>query len=181
MFISIKVSLIKLLLINIFFFLFCTTSYYNLVCNYYKRGIKYGTRKSKNMLYLPRGELFYRYTRKSILFEIMKFEPCVLCWYQRIFMYPFVLWLGIAVVKRLSHRKLFFTNRKYWRLYFFISLCNSKVAAFSAAGAACGRTMYGRIHKLVRLCDNPVLALIGFITIAVCSFIVIKTNKEMKE
>ncbi|WP_249686020.1 disulfide oxidoreductase, partial [Bacillus velezensis] len=32
--------------------------------------------------------------------EIMKFEPCVLCWYQRIFMYPFVLWLGIAVVKK---------------------------------------------------------------------------------
>ncbi len=32
--------------------------------------------------------------------EIMKFEPCVLCWYQRIFMYPFVLWLGIAVAKK---------------------------------------------------------------------------------
>ena len=82
------------------------------------------------------GSFVYCYTRKSILFEIMKFEPCVLCWYQRIFMYPFVLWLGIAVVKRLSHRKLFFTDRKYWCLYFFISLCNSKVAAFSAAGAA---------------------------------------------
>lgn len=33
--------------------------------------------------------------------EIMKFEPCVLCWYQRIFMYPFVLWLGIAVAKKI--------------------------------------------------------------------------------
>ena len=87
--------------------------------------------------------------------EIMKFEPCVLCWYQRIFMYPFVLWLGIAVAKRLSHRKLFFTNCKYWCLYFFISLCNSKVPAFSAAGAACGRVP----------CTGEFINWFGFITI----------------
>ena len=113
-----------------------------------------GREKSKNMLYLPRGSFVYCYTRKSILFEIMKFEPCVLCWYQRIFMYPFVLWLGIAVVKRLSHRKLFFTDRKYWCLYFFISLCNSKVAAFSAAGG-CGRVP----------CTGEYINWFGFVTI----------------
>ena len=101
------------------------------------------------------GSFFYRYTRKFILFEIMKFEPCVLCWYQRIFMYPFVLWLGIAVVKRLSHRKLFFTNCKYWCLYFFISLCDSKIAAFSAAGAACGRVP----------CTGEYINWFGFVTI----------------
>lgn len=28
--------------------------------------------------------------------EIMRFEPCKLCWFQRIFMYPQVLLLGIA-------------------------------------------------------------------------------------
>ena len=114
--------------------------------------------------------------------EIMKFEPCILCWYQRIFMYPFVLWLGIAVAKRLSHRKLFFTNCKYWCLYFFISLCNSKVPAFSVAGAACGRVpCTGEFINWFGFITIPFLALIGFITIAVCSFIVIKTNKEMKE
>ncbi|AZN43827.1 disulfide oxidoreductase [Paenibacillus albus] len=30
------------------------------------------------------------------LSEIMKFVPCNLCWYQRIFMYPIVILLGIA-------------------------------------------------------------------------------------
>ncbi|NBC68158.1 disulfide bond formation protein B [Paenibacillus sacheonensis] len=30
------------------------------------------------------------------LSEIMKFIPCNLCWYQRIFMYPIVILLGIA-------------------------------------------------------------------------------------
>jgi disulfide bond formation protein DsbB len=32
--------------------------------------------------------------------EIAHFEPCRLCWYQRIAMYPLVLILGIAAVRR---------------------------------------------------------------------------------
>jgi disulfide bond formation protein DsbB len=31
--------------------------------------------------------------------EIMLFEPCKLCWFQRIFMYPLVILLGIACYK----------------------------------------------------------------------------------
>jgi len=37
------------------------------------------------------GSLYYS--------EIRHFMPCELCWYQRIFMYPLVLLLGIAVLK----------------------------------------------------------------------------------
>ena len=59
-----------------------------------------GREKARICFTYRMGSFFYRYTRKSVLFEIMKFEPCVLCWYQRIFMYPFVLWLGIAVAKK---------------------------------------------------------------------------------
>lgn len=32
--------------------------------------------------------------------EIRQYEPCTLCWYQRILMYPMVIILGIAVVKK---------------------------------------------------------------------------------
>ncbi len=35
------------------------------------------------------GSLFYS--------EVMNFVPCSLCWYQRIFMYPLTIILGIAV------------------------------------------------------------------------------------
>ncbi len=37
------------------------------------------------------GSLYYS--------EIRKFIPCELCWYQRIFMYPLVLILGIALYR----------------------------------------------------------------------------------
>lgn len=32
--------------------------------------------------------------------EILGFPPCVLCWYQRIAMYPLVLILGIGIIKK---------------------------------------------------------------------------------
>lgn len=34
------------------------------------------------------------------LSEILHWTPCILCWYQRILMYPLVLIIGIAVIRR---------------------------------------------------------------------------------
>ena len=31
--------------------------------------------------------------------EIKQYEPCSLCWYQRIIMYPFTIIIGIALFK----------------------------------------------------------------------------------
>jgi disulfide bond formation protein DsbB len=40
-------------------------------------------------------------TAGSLYFsEVAGFEPCTLCWYQRIAMYPLVVILGAAIVKR---------------------------------------------------------------------------------
>ncbi|WP_044640839.1 disulfide oxidoreductase [Risungbinella massiliensis] len=34
------------------------------------------------------------------LSEVLLFNPCYLCWWQRIFMYPFVILLGIATFRQ---------------------------------------------------------------------------------
>jgi disulfide bond formation protein DsbB len=34
------------------------------------------------------------------LSDIQKLPPCLLCWWQRIFMYPLVIFLGIAIAKK---------------------------------------------------------------------------------
>ena len=37
----------------------------------------------------------------SLLYsEVMGFQPCILCWYQRIFIYPQVILLGLALWKK---------------------------------------------------------------------------------
>lgn len=45
------------------------------------------------------GSLFYS--------EIAGYEPCKLCWFQRIFMYPQVILLAIALWKRDDHIRLY--------------------------------------------------------------------------
>jgi disulfide bond formation protein DsbB len=37
--------------------------------------------------------------------EVMELPPCVLCWYQRIAMYPLVLIIGIGIISRDSRVK----------------------------------------------------------------------------
>jgi Disulfide bond formation protein DsbB len=41
---------------------------------------------------LPLGSLYFS--------EVANFEPCKLCWFQRVFMYPLAIILGIAIVRR---------------------------------------------------------------------------------
>ena len=47
-------------------------------------------------------------TAGSLFFsEVMELPPCVLCWYQRIAMYPLVLIVGVGIVARETHWKLY--------------------------------------------------------------------------
>lgn len=59
------------------------------------------------------GSLFYS--------EIAGFEPCKLCWFQRIFMYPMVVMLGIAWWKN---------DREIFRYTAALSLVGAIIAAY---------------------------------------------------
>ncbi|MEI4804416.1 disulfide oxidoreductase [Bacillus sp. FJAT-51639] len=139
-------------------------------------------KKQEALLFTAWGTSFIATIGSLYFSEIMKFEPCALCWYQRIFMYPFVLLLGIAVA------------RKDYRIatYSFpiasIGACISlyhyaiqKIPAFSEAGTICGRVpCTGQYINWFGFVTIPFLALIAFVMISICSFLLLKTNKEMK-
>lgn len=47
-------------------------------------------------------------TLGSLFFsEVLQWTPCELCWFQRIFMYPQVIILGIALIKKDRHIKYY--------------------------------------------------------------------------
>ena len=39
--------------------------------------------------------------------EVMQLPPCVLCWYQRIAMYPLVVIIGVAIIARNASVKMY--------------------------------------------------------------------------
>ncbi|MDM5189180.1 disulfide oxidoreductase [Bacillus sp. DX4.1] len=116
------------------------------------------------------------------LSEVMKYEPCTLCWYQRILMYPLVVLLGAAIIRKDYKIGI------YSLIIAIVGACISiyhyllqKVSFFSTNGATCGRTpCTGDYLDWFGFVTIPLLALIAFLIIIICSFILIKISKERR-
>jgi disulfide bond formation protein DsbB len=112
--------------------------------------------------------------------EIRQYEPCTLCWYQRILMYPMVIILGIAVVKK-DYRISIYTM-----VLSAIGGCISlyhysiqKISFLADHAASCGRVpCTGQYINWLGFITIPFLALIAFIIIFICSYLLWKKSKE---
>lgn len=114
--------------------------------------------------------------------EIRQYEPCVLCWYQRILMYPFTVILGIAVVKRDFY--ITFYTMILSAIGGTISLYHyslQKLSFIADNAPVCGRIpCTGQYINWLGFITIPFLALTAFIIIFICSFLIWKKSKEFK-
>lgn len=122
-------------------------------------------------------------TMGSLYFsEIMKYEPCVLCWYQRILMYPMVILLGVAYVRKDFQAALYSTILSGIGL--IVSMYHysiQKVSILTESAPACGRVpCTGEYINLFGFITIPFLALTGFFIIFIASVMVLKALKEDK-
>lgn len=108
-------------------------------------------------------------TAGSLFFsEIMRYVPCELCWYQRILMYPLVLLLGVAIVRK------DYGQSRYALIFALIGACIStyhyllqKVPGLSELGSACGIVPCNAQYiNWLGFITIPFLALIAFVLIA---------------
>ncbi|MCQ5365608.1 disulfide oxidoreductase [Anoxybacillus salavatliensis] len=114
--------------------------------------------------------------------EVLKFIPCELCWYQRIFMYPQVFLLGMAFVRKE------FNIARYTLMLSVIGGTISayhyliqKVTFFRNTAPSCGIVpCTGQYINWLGFITIPFLALIAFIFISVISYRLIKMGKEGK-
>ncbi|MFT9598203.1 disulfide oxidoreductase [Mesobacillus sp.] len=112
--------------------------------------------------------------------EIWQYEPCLLCWYQRILMYPFALILGIAVVKK--DYKISFYTMIMAAVGGLISLYHyslQKVPFMADNADTCGRVpCTGQYINWFGFISIPFLALTAFIIIFSLSLMIWKKSKE---
>jgi disulfide bond formation protein DsbB len=108
--------------------------------------------------------------------EIRQYEPCVLCWYQRILMYPFVVILGIAYMKKdykISLYSMVLSSIGAGISFYHYLL--QKVSFLADTAPTCGRVpCTGQYINWLGFITIPFLALIAFIIIFICSFIIWK-------
>ncbi len=122
-------------------------------------------------------------TMGSLYFsEIMKFEPCHLCWYQRILMYPMVILLGVAYVRKDFKMALYSTILSGIGLVVSIYHYSiQKITLLSESAPACGRVpCTGEYINWMGFVTIPFLAFAGFAFIFIMSLMVLKALKEDK-
>jgi len=120
-------------------------------------------------------------TSGSLFFsEVLKYIPCELCWYQRIFMYPLVILLGVASAKkdyRMSQYGLILSIiGGLISLYHYLI---QKVPFLNDLGDACGiipcNTDYINWFGFITI---PFLALIAFCMIGILQAMILRQRKE---
>lgn len=114
--------------------------------------------------------------------DIRGYEPCKLCWYQRILMYPIVIMTTIAYIQKNARIAI------YTAVFACIGGCMSlyhygiqKLSFLADSSPACGRVpCTGAYINWAGFITIPFLALTAFILIAASSFYMMKVLKEEK-
>ena len=108
------------------------------------------------------GSLYYS--------EIAKYEPCVLCWYQRIFMYSEVFILGLALIKKEGKKiadyiitlSLIGACFAAFNYYLQVSRNNSFACSTVGYSVSCSETFFLNFGYITM----PMMALTAFLIIA---------------
>lgn len=98
------------------------------------------------------GSLFYS--------EVLGYEPCVLCWWQRVFLYPLPVILGVALWQR----------DKYVFKYVFPLVTLSAIVALYQSYVALGGTSLLPCTAVGGACSKLYVNEFGYITIPSMSF-----------
>ena len=136
------------------------------------------TKTKENILFLAWAASVIATLGSLYFSEIKGFEPCTLCWYQRIIMYPFTIYLGIATVRKDFRISLY--SMVVSGIGILVSAYHYSIQKLSFLGenAACGRIpCTGEYINWFGFITIPFLALSAFIIIFTCSMIIWRHTK----
>ena len=139
-----------------------------------EENIENNSKNISNELYLYTAWIIALVATVGSLFfsEVMNLPPCVLCWYQRIAMYPLILVIGAGIILRDK-------NIKYYA--FPLLICGLAISIYH------NLLYYGILPESITPCTQgisctskqiewlgfitiPLLSLTGFISIIFCLF-----------
>jgi disulfide bond formation protein DsbB len=120
-------------------------------------------------------------TLGSLFFsEIMKFPPCVLCWYQRIAIYPMVILFAVAILRK--SKEVYYYALPILIPGLIISVFHNllyyKVLPEAAAPCTAGISCTTKFIEYFGFITIPFLALVSFIVMIVCLVIYKKNLPE---
>ena len=120
-------------------------------------------------------------TLGSLFFsEILKFPPCVLCWYQRIAMYPLVLILAMGILKKDKNLPLYVLPLSIIGMLIGVyhNLLYYNILPEAAAPCMLGVSCTTKFIEWFGFVTIPFLSLLGFTVITICMLLYYRYNKK---
>lgn len=104
--------------------------------------------------------------------EILKFPPCVLCWYQRIFMYPLVIIIAVGILLKDKHVSWYILPLSISGMLvaLYQTLLNWGVIPYDPASCAQGISCITTYFNWFGFINIPFLSFLAFSVITVCAF-----------
>ena len=111
--------------------------------------------------------------------EVMQLPPCVLCWYQRIAMYPLVLIIGIGIISRDGRMKSYALPICLigQAISIYHNLLYYGIIPESITPCTQGISCTSRQLEWLGFITIPLLALVAFVSIALCLLFYKKKEK----
>lgn len=134
----------------------------------------------KNVLYVAFGQAFVAMMTSLYFSEVMKLPPCLLCWYQRIAMYPLVVILLVGFVEK---------DAKVVRYALPFSLAGLGISIYhnllyygiipeSLAPCTLGVSCTTKFFEWFGFVTIPFLSFLAFMIITICLIIAATYKKE---
>ncbi len=136
--------------------------------------------KQKLVLYLAWTQALVAMLGSLFFSEILKYPPCVLCWYQRICIYPLVLIIPVGIVNKDKNLPLYVLPLSIVGLIIslFHNLLYYKWIPDTLAPCVSGVSCTTKFIEWFGFVTIPLLAFIAFLVITICMLIYWKTNKK---
>lgn len=102
--------------------------------------------------------------------EVMRLPPCVLCWYQRILMYPIVLIAAVGIIRRDKALATYVLPLSItgWLISLYHNLLYYKILPESITPCQLGVSCTTRQIEWLGFITIPLLSLVAFTVINVC-------------
>ena len=134
----------------------------------------------KHILFIALSQALTAMLMSLFFSEVLHFTPCVLCWYQRICMYPLVAILSVGILRedKKIHQYVLPLSVGGFLISIYHNLLYYHILPESIAPCTAGVSCTTRLIVWFGFISIPLLALIAFTVISLCMIIHMRSNKE---
>lgn len=134
----------------------------------------------KNIIYLAFLQAVVAMGGSLFFSEVMHFTPCVLCWYQRICMYPLVALLAVGIYYKDKHiyRYILPLSVIGFGIAVYHNLLYYNILPEAAAPCRLGVSCTTKFFAWFGFITIPFLSMTAFAIITICMVLYMRSNKK---